>query len=128
MTFANPDPILIHHPDLKGEDFSTHSLVRIYAMKKQYWADGTPITVFTLASDSDTHKEFVTEYLRMQPYQLNRLWHRLVFSGTGSTPTEITSLAAMLKKVENTPGAIGYIDSSMASQISETMKAGGSHE
>ncbi len=117
--------ILIHHPELQNEDFSKQSLVRIYAMKKRYWSDGTPVTVFTLASDNNTHKSFVTHYLRMQPYQLKRLWHRLVFSGTGSIPQEVSSKDIMLEKVKSTPGAIGYIDHSQIKNISETMLPGG---
>lgn len=122
------DPVLIHHPQLQGEDFSTNSLLRIYAIQKKIWSDGTPVKVFALPNSSNVHKQFVKEYLRMQPYQLSRLWHRLVFSGTGSIPVEISSDRLMLEKVKNTVGAIGYVDSSIVDQIDQSMMSGASHE
>ena len=116
------EPILIHSPDLQGEDFSNTSLLRIYAMQKRLWSDNTPVRVFTLPNGSDIHKKFVAKYLHMQSYQLDRLWHRLLFSGTGSIPEEVSSMEQMIEKVKNTPGAIGYIDSEYADQLSNAMK------
>lgn len=114
--------MVIHHPDLQGENFSTRSLVRIYAMQKRVWSDSTPVRVFTLPNDSPLYRGFVHEYLRMQPYQLERLWHRLVFSGTGTTPEEVSSVREMLQKVRETPGAVGYVDSAIADQVDHSMK------
>lgn len=91
-------------------------------MQKRVWSDNTPIRVFTLPNSSPLHRAFVNDYLRMQPYQLDRLWHRLVFSGTGSTPEQVSSVEEMLEKVKTTPGAIGYIDSSMADRVDQAMK------
>ncbi|TGD74626.1 hypothetical protein E4634_05340 [Mangrovimicrobium sediminis] len=125
---ASAEPILIHNPDLQGEDFSTRSLVKVYAMQKRVWSDGTAVRVFVMPDDSETHRQFVADYLRMQPYQLNRLWHRLVFSGTGTRPREVNSVKEMIEQVRNTPGAIGYIDSADAGAVDAAMKTGSDHE
>lgn len=114
-------PIIIHHPNLQGEDFSPSSLIRIYAMQKRVWSDKTAIKVFTLPKNNEIHKEFVNKYLLMQPYQLDRLWHRLVFSGTGSIPEELSSIEEMIEIIGTTPGAIGYVDDSLAQQINPRM-------
>ena len=121
--YALAGPVVIHHPNLQGENFSTGSLVRIYAMQKRAWSDSTPIKVYTLPNNSNLYKEFVTNYLKMQPYQLDRLWHRLVFSGTGARPEEVSSIEEMLEKVKSTPGAIGYIDSSMLDRVDPKLMA-----
>ncbi|WP_460230809.1 hypothetical protein [Aurantivibrio plasticivorans] len=118
---ACASPVVIHHPQLASEDFSTTSLVRIYAMQKRVWSDRSSIKVFTLPKDSGTHKEFVKGLLLMQPYQLDRLWHRLVFSGTGSTPEEVSSPEEMIEKVRSTPGSIGYIDSKFLGAVDQRM-------
>ncbi|MYM63625.1 hypothetical protein [Pseudomaricurvus sp. HS19] len=110
---------VIHHPDLASEDFSSRNLVRIYAMQKRVWSDGTPVTVYTLPKTSPTHRAFVTGYLRMQPYQLDRLWHRTVFSGTGVMPEEVSSVDEMLRRVAATPGAVGYISRSDSGELPE---------
>ena len=125
---AAAHPVLILHSHAGDENLSSTSLIRIYAMQKRVWSDNTPIKVFTLPNDSESHKEFVNEYLRMQPYQLDRLWNRLVFSGTGSKPEEVSSPQEMIEKVRETPGAIGYIDSSLLDSIDKTRITVVSHE
>jgi ABC-type phosphate transport system substrate-binding protein len=125
---ANAEAVFIHNPDLQGEDFSTDSLLHIYAMHKKLWSDGTPVRVFSLPTNSVTHREFVNKYLHMQPFQLNRLWHRLVFSGTGSAPKQVASDAQMLEIVKTTPGAVGYVDSSFLNEIDQSMMTGVSHD
>lgn len=122
QVFAAPQ--LIHHPQLQRETFSTSELVRIYAMQKRVWSDNTPVKVFVLPNNSSVHKAFVKDVLKMQPYQLDRLWHRLVFSGTGTKPQEVQTVEKMLEKVRTTPGAIGYIDSSMLDQVDASMTTG----
>jgi ABC-type phosphate transport system substrate-binding protein len=86
-------------------------------MKQRVWADGTPITVFILPKRSSEHRSFVTGHLKMQPFHLHRLWNRMIFSGTGRQPTELSSQAEMLDKVRSTPGAIGYLDATFAEQM-----------
>ncbi len=122
------EAVVIHQPQLKGEDFSSNTLLRIYSMHKKVWSDGTAVKVYTLKNDSAIHKSFVNEYLRMQSYQLNRLWHRLVFSGTGSSPEQLSSSRQMLETVKNTPGVIGYVDSSVIDHSGKGMMTEISHE
>ncbi len=45
----------------------------------------------------------------MFPYQLDRAWQKLTFSGIGTPPAEVSSAAEMLKLLQSTPGAIGYL-------------------
>lgn len=125
---ANATAVLIHNAGLQGEDFSTDSLLHIYAMHKKLWSDGTPVRVFSLPTNSVTHREFVNQYLHMQPFQLNRLWHRLVFSGTGSAPKKVESDAQMIDLIKTTPGAVGYVDSSFLKEIDQSMMTGVSDE
>ena len=110
-SLASADPIVICHPNLKNEDLSNQLLLRIYAMQKRVWSDNTPVRVYTFSNDNKVHKDFVNTFLRMQPYQLDRLWHRLVFSGTGKPPEVVASIKEMMDVVRTQPGSIGYIDS-----------------
>ena len=49
------------------------------------------------------------------PYVLRNTWDRLVFTGTGLAPTQVHSEDEMRQKVQETPGAIGYLPSASAS-------------
>jgi len=124
LSFSNQlmaEPILIHNPNLKNENITPRSLTRIYSMQKKVWSNGQEVKVFMLPKNTKTHKTFVQRYLRMQPHQLDRLWHRLLFSGTGTIPQTVNSMEEMLEKVRETPGAIGYVDSSLRASIDNSM-------
>ena len=81
----------------------------IYTMKKSLWSNGDQISVFVLSDDSETHKVFCRKLLKVFPRQLESVWYRLVYSGTGEKPVSVDSEEEMATLVANTPGAIGYI-------------------
>jgi ABC-type phosphate transport system substrate-binding protein len=86
------------------------TLRAIFAMRMRQWPDdGSPITVFVLQPSDPLHAEFCKTVLDVFPYQLQRVWDRLVYSGTGQAPIELSSLEEMRKRIASTPGAIGYL-------------------
>ncbi|CAG0956419.1 hypothetical protein ANRL3_00579 [Anaerolineae bacterium] len=88
----------------------THSeLQAIFTMRIRAWSDGQPIRVFVLGDNAPEQIEFSKKLLDIFPYQLRRYWDRLVFSGTGQAPIELTSPGEMYNRVASTPGAIGYL-------------------
>ena len=89
---------------------SVSQLRRIYSMRQVYWKNGTPIVVYVLASKSPLHQQFCKEQLRLFPYQLDRIWNKLTFSGYGVAPIEVTSESELIKAVQSTKGAIGYVE------------------
>ncbi len=100
---------IVIHPDAQQETISRNGLRAIFGMRLRKWSDGTPITVFVLKDNDPLHIEFSKQILHIFPYQLRRAWDRQVFSGTGQSPQEVTSLEEMQNRVANTPGAIGYL-------------------
>jgi hypothetical protein len=46
--------------------------------------------------------------LGVYPFQLRSAWDRLVFSGTGVSPTTVETEEEMRARIESTPGSIGY--------------------
>lgn len=89
---------------------TTTQLRRIYSMRQVKWANGVPITIFVLSSTNTTHQKFCKETLRLFPYQLDRIWNKLTFSGMGVAPTIVSSEKELIKAVKSTTGAIGYIE------------------
>lgn len=88
----------------------THmELQAIFTMRMRVWQDGLPIRVFVLGDSTPEQAEFAKKLLDIFPYQLRRYWDRLVFSGTGQAPIELTSSGEMYSRVASTPGAIGYL-------------------
>jgi hypothetical protein len=64
-----------------------------------------------MESDSTVHARFAKNVLQVFPYQLQQAWDRLVFSGTGQAPLVVNSPGEMRRRVEETPGGIGYLPS-----------------
>lgn len=88
----------------------SRSLVRgIFGMRVRAWPDGVPVHVFVLDDAAPAHEEFCKSVLQMYPYQLRDNWDRLLYSGTGQPPMAVASEEELLKRVGQTPGAIGYV-------------------
>lgn len=89
---------------------SVTQLRRIYSMRQVHWKNGIPIVVYVLASKNPLHQQFCREQLRLFPYQLDRIWHKLTFSGYGVAPIEVETQQALIEAIRTTKGAIGYVE------------------
>jgi ABC-type phosphate transport system substrate-binding protein len=114
-TFAQEVVVNPSVPEIK---LSRSALRAIFSMRLRTWSDGSVIRVFVLDNRSSLHAKFSKKILSIFPYQLQRTWDRLVYSGTGQAPTEVKSIEDMHDKIASTPGAIGYLtDKSIDSQV-----------
>ncbi len=102
---------IIVHKTVTLDTLSAAQLRRIYSMRQLKWADNNSIVVYVLPSQHLVHKKFSKEILHIFPYQLDRIWNKLTFSGLGVAPTVVETEAELIKAVSSTPGAIGYVDS-----------------
>jgi ABC-type phosphate transport system substrate-binding protein len=104
-----------------------NTLRAIFSMRKTHWADGSKISVYILSYDDNKtnlniHTQFVTNILKLLPYQLKKAWDRNIFSGTGESPFIVINSQQMLNTIANTLGAIGYIPHSLATAIPQQVK------
>jgi len=100
---------LIVNPSLALTRLDKDSVRSMFTMRLRRWPDGTPVRVFVLPDRHPVHRDFSKTILGVFPHQLRRAWDRMVFSGLGQAPTEIVDEAEMLKRVAETPGAVGYL-------------------
>ncbi len=104
------------------ESLSPVQLRMIFAGRTQFWPDGSRIRVFVLPSSDPLHQEFCRTQLNVYPYQLERIWQRVVYSGQGVAPHVVSSPERLIELIANTPGSIGYtpenINSSKAKNVS----------
>jgi len=101
---------VIMHPSVNEPTLTTSQLRRIYTMRQIQWADGLRITVYVLPRQHALHLRFSKEHLQMFPYQLDRIWNKLTYSGLGVAPITVNTPEALLDAVRKTPGAIGYVE------------------
>ena len=102
-------PSVVVNHDVPEQSISLKKLRAIFAMKLRFWEEGKPITVFVLTKDDPIHAAFCKKILNIFPNQLESVWYRQVYTGTGQAPIEVTSESELIERVKNTPGAIGYI-------------------
>jgi ABC-type phosphate transport system substrate-binding protein len=108
---------VITHPHVAESSLTKSQLRRIYTMRQLRWSDNSTISVFVLPSQHNIHKRFAKERLQIFPYQLNRIWHKLTYSGLGVAPTIVASQEKLIQAVNKTPGAIGYISDRVVTKI-----------
>jgi len=107
---ALADDVVVTHPSNTDTSLSLASVRAIFSMRLNTWPDGSAVTVFVLPDRHPAHAHFSRTVLKMLPYRLRREWDRLVFSGTGVAPVEVTNIEEMKQRVASTPGSIGYLD------------------
>jgi len=101
---------VISHHSVDVKFLSTSQLRRIYTMRQIRWPNQEAIVVYVLPSQHDTHKHFSKNMLHMFPYQLDRIWNKLTFSGLGVAPRIVKSQEELIYAVSETRGAIGYVE------------------
>ncbi len=107
-SFAQIKNIIIN-PSVTHKSMNVTLLRSIFAMKRRNWDNGEAITVFVFNDASPAHITFCKKVLNVYPHQMRRMWDRLVYSGIGQAPVEVSSEAEMKHLIATTPGAIGYI-------------------
>lgn len=107
-TVAN-EIAVVAHPSVDARTLKVGQLRRIFSMRQATWPNGQNTQVFVLKSDHEVHEYFCKSQLSMFPYQLERLWNKLIYSGLGESPVQVSDLSEMLERIRLTPGAIGYV-------------------
>ena len=111
---ADAPVVVIANESVSTEQISLKDLRAIFTMKKRIWPDGTHVKVFVLADSGGLHSEFCKKVLGVFPRQLESVWYRLVYSGTGTAPVRLRTEAELVDIVSSTPGAIGYTNTELS--------------
>lgn len=98
------------HDSVPLDSLSQAQLRNIFTLRQTQWPDGTAVRVIVLPDSASSHQRFSREQLRLFPYQLNMIWDKHSFSGTGNRPLQVPDANAMLQQLRTVPGAIGYLE------------------
>ncbi|MEW5682095.1 MAG: hypothetical protein AB1780_06920 [Pseudomonadota bacterium] len=107
-TFSVPAATVLAHPSVPLDSLTQAQLRNIFSLRQTLWPDGTPVRVIVMPVDTELHQRFCREQLRLFPYQLNNIWDKHSFSGTGRRPEQAADAVTMLQLIRSIPGAIGY--------------------
>ena len=85
------------------------TLEKIYT-GKVIEVEGNPVTAVNANSGSPVRNRFLQAFLNQDEDKYTAYWTVRRYIGKGASPREMSSSADVIKFVQSTPGAIGYID------------------
>ncbi|WP_432467926.1 hypothetical protein [Agarivorans sp. Z349TD_8] len=84
------------------------SIRSIFSLRQKNWSNGRAIQVVVMENNSELHKDFCLDALKLFPYQLSRIWERQIYTGTAIAPIVVSTEHDMLNMIKLNPNAIGY--------------------
>lgn len=110
---SSSDVVVIVSSGSGVDELTVTGLRSIFSMRKRVDAEGNLLKVFVLADNNPVHVLFSKEILHTFPFNLRRIWDRKIYSGTGQSPTVVSSEQEMRDKVAMHDHAIGYVSRDM---------------
>jgi ABC-type phosphate transport system substrate-binding protein len=112
--WAQVELVVIAHPSVTADSLDKDELLDYFTGDIQRWPDGTPVVVCDLGQKGKVRDGFY-RFLGTRPSRMKSIWLRKMLSGEGDPPESLASEAEVLAHVAETPGALGYLQSSQVS-------------
>ena len=102
---------------------SKHQIMDIFLGKMHRLPnDGTVVPV-DQAEGSATRDEFYLEFSGQSPAQIKAYWSKIIFTGRGLPPPEVSNGLQVKKFIAEHPNAIGYIQDSLVDDSVKVLHA-----
>ena len=102
--------VIVHPSNAASVDQA--EITRLFTGRGTTFNNGSKATPLNLAESAAARGEFDSKVLSKSSSQMKAYWSKLVFTGKGTPPKELTSDAEMKAAVAADATAIGYIDAS----------------
>lgn len=96
-----------------GAEVSMRDVKKIFLGKIGSFSDGNNAIPMTLSEGDDTRTRFNSEVLGKNEGQYIAYWSKMVFTGNGVPPQEVSSMEELKAEVSKNPSTIGFIDESL---------------
>ena len=103
---------VIVHPQVKGSQIPRAALTSIFLKQAPKWGDGSSVLPVDQSVRSPVRKAFSSDVLQQGLVEVQVYWQRKMARGLMPPPVK-TSDEEIVSFVASTPGAIGYVSSSM---------------
>lgn len=110
-TIVIADTVVIVNPDSGVAEITAKETKSIFLGKSKNLPDGKHATPVEISPENLTREKFNKKVLKKDERKLKAYWSKKVFSGKGQPPKQLADDAAVKAYVNETDGAIGYIDS-----------------
>ena len=85
---------------------------RIFLGKLKKFPDGSKVMPINQGNDATARQEFDRKVLGKSATQIKSYWAKVVFSGKGGPPAEMTNAAEVIEYVSQNANGIGYVETS----------------
>ena len=112
-TTAHADPIVVvvstNSPVAK---LDKEQVANLFLGKSSSFPDGSNAVPIEQTDSTPAHEEFHKSVTEKSASQLKSYWSKMIFSGKGTAPKEVSSNSELLKLLAGNPAMIAYIDKS----------------
>lgn len=109
---------------VEEESFSLDELRSIFTLGLTIWPDGRPITVVLTDTGTPARRVFLEEYFGISPLRYNATIYTKTTAGIGNVVI-VQSMEEMIKTIQDTPGAIGYVTVDLVDEANNYYVAAG---
>lgn len=107
---ALADVVVVTRRDSPLHELSAKQVSDLYLGRIRGLPDGQAVIVIDRALDSNLRRHFFQLLNGMSLKQINAYWARLQFSGQVLPPPRFPDAGALIKTIQSSPAAIGYLD------------------
>jgi len=100
---------VIVHPSVTDGSISAEQVADVFLGKANSLPSGHKTVPVDQAENQSARKEFYSKAAKKDAAQLKAYWSRLIFTGKGQPPKELSDDAEVLQLVSVNPNIVGYV-------------------
>lgn len=102
---------------------SKNQVVNIFLGKASHFPDGRQALPIDQVEGSAARDEFYLKFSGKSPAQLKAHWSKIIFTGRGQPPQEVSNSIEVKKLIVDNPDSIGYIEPGMVDSSVKVLHA-----
>ena len=103
---------VVVHPSVKDSGITVAQAADVFLGKANALPSGHKTVPMDQGEGRAARDEFYSKVAKKDAAQLKAYWSRLIFTGKGQPPKELSDDAEVLQLVSTNPNIVGYVDGS----------------
>ena len=112
--------VIIANSSVQESSIDAGSIQKIFLGKKSTWSDGSKVIPVMLQSGA-TREAFLKDFVQKSESDFKTFWMQNIFAGKGTPPKNFNTEAELVKFVQDTPGAVGFVAAGTATGNTKTL-------
>ena len=100
--------VVVANKSVPVDTISKSQLLDYFSREVRVWKDNQPIILFDLKQRGEVKDTFY-RYIGKSSSRMKSIWMKKLLSGEGEPPEALPDEAEVLRRVQSTPGAMGFL-------------------